>query len=187
MSDANSVISKQEEQCKNALAALRRDLGKVRTGRASAGLLEGISAEYFGARTPINKLGQISTPEPRLIVIQVFDSSAAQPIEKAIQSAGLGLNPNREGSVIRINVPPLTEDSRRDILKHLSKIAEESRVSIRAHRRDGNDALKKLEKDSGITKDEAKKGQDKIQKQTDAYISQVDAALSQKEKEIMEV
>ena len=187
MSSAEQIIQKHDEQCKGALTALKRDFGKVRTGRASAGLLEGIHAEYYGSKTPLNKLGQISTPEARLIVIQVFDAAAAPAIEKAIQAAGLGLNPAREGNVIRINIPPLTEESRREILRHLSKIAEDIRVSIRAHRRDANDAVKKLEKDAGLTKDDSKKAQDKIQKQTDGYIQQVDTAVSQKEKEIMEV
>ncbi len=187
MSDVNQTIAKHDEQCKSAIAALKRDFQKVRSGRASAGLLEGIIVDYYGSKTPLNKIAQISTPEARLIVIQVYDAGAGQAVEKAIQSSDLGLNPNREGNVIRVQIPPLTEQTRKDLAKHLHKLAEEVRVSIRTHRRDANDHIKKLEKDSEITKDDSKRCQDKVQKQTDNYIAQVDQALQAKEAELMEV
>ena len=184
---ADQIVAKHNEQCGATINAFKRDLGKVRTGRASSGLLEGIHVEYYGSRVPLTQLGQISAPEARLIIIQVYDSNAVQSIEKAIQSSGLGFNPARDGNTIRIVVPPLTEESRREIVKHLHKLAEEIRVSIRNHRRDANDAIKKLEKDNTLSKDDVKRTQDKIQKQTDSFITQVDTLLTAKEAESMEV
>ena len=182
-----SVIAKQNEDAKGAVAAFKRELQKVRTGRASSGLIEGIMVDYYGARTALSHMGQISTPEAKLIVIQVYDASAIPAIEKAIHNAGLGLNPSREGSIIRLNVPGLTEESRKELVRHLHKLTEDMRVSIRNHRRDANEIVKKMEKESLATKDEAKKALDKIQKQTDAAISEVDALLAQKEAECLEV
>lgn len=181
------IISKHKTECQAAIAAFKRDLQKMRTGRASASLLEGISVDYYGSKTALGHLGQISTPEARLIVVQVYDASAAPAVEKAIQSAGLGFNPNREGSVLRVMVPPLTEESRKDIVKHLHKDAEEMRISVRNHRRDANDELKKIEKDGILTKDDSKRAQDKIQKQTDEAIAEIDSLLKAKEAECMEV
>lgn len=189
MSDGSAVpaVGKHEEQCKSAIAAFRKELQKVRTGRASAGLLEGVMVDYYGSKTALSHLGQITAPEPRLIVIQVFDTSAVQSVEKAIQSAGLNLNPSREGNNIRVNLPALTEENRREIVKVLTKHAEEMRVSIRNHRRDANEQVKKLEKDGDLAKDDVKRVLDKIQKQTDLAIVEVDKLLAAKEAECMEV
>lgn len=183
----DDVIKKHNEGCASSISAFKRDLSRVRTGRASAGLLEGIHVDYYGSRTPLTQLAQISTPEARLIVLQVYDAGAVQAIEKAIQGAGLGFNPARDGNTLRVTIPPLTQDSRKEIIKVLHKMAEEIRVSIRNHRRDANDLLKKMEKDSELTKDDAKRHQDKVQKQTDASIAQVDSMLAAKEAECMEV
>ncbi|MBL7662907.1 ribosome recycling factor [bacterium] len=181
-----AIISKHDSQSKQTIEAFKRDLQKVKTGRANPSILEGITVDYYGSRTPLQSLGQISAPEPRLITVQIYDASAGQAVEKAINIAGLGFNAVREGNVIRIVVPPLTEETRRDLVKHLHKMAEEIRVSIRNHRRDANDAIKKLEKDSSLTKDDSKRGQDRVQKLTDMHIAEVDKLLAIKEKEILE-
>lgn len=190
MTPANNVedvINNLREECNAAVAAFKRDLQRVRSGRASTGLLEGLVAEYYGSKVPLNQLAQLSTPEARLILIQVYDAGAVQAIEKAIQGAGLGLNPSRDGNVLRVMVPPLTEESRKEIVRHLHKMAEDIRVSIRSHRRDANDLIKKLEKDSVVSKDDSKRALDRIQKQTDASIEEVDGLLKAKEAECLEV
>lgn len=184
---ANEILAKHDDECKAALASFKRDLSKVRTGRASASLLEGVMVDYYGSKTALAHLGQISTPEARIIMIQVYDAGAAVAVEKAIQSAGLGLNPSREGSVIRIIVPPLTEESRREIVKRLHKQGEEIKISVRNHRRDANELVKKLEKDGTLAKDEAAKVLERVQKQTDAAVAEVDKLLQVKEAECMEV
>ncbi len=185
--DGDKVIAKNKELCLGAIAAFKRDLLKMRTGRASASLVEGVMVDYYGQKTTLKHLAQISTPEARLIVLQVYDQGAVASVEKAIQSAGLGFNPSRDGNTVRISIPPLTEDSRKEIVKHLHRAAEEIRVSIRNHRRDSNEEIKKLEKDSVLTKDEAKRAMDKIQKQTDTAVGDVDTQLKAKEAECMEV
>ncbi|HQH26408.1 MAG TPA: ribosome recycling factor [Oligoflexia bacterium] len=185
--DANAVVSEHEKQCQAAIGAFKRELQKLRTGRASAALVEGIHVDYYGAKTALSHLAQISTPEPRQIVVQVYDSGAVVAVDKAIRSADLGFNPMRDGNTLRILVPALTEETRRDIVKHLHKMGEEIRVSIRNHRRDANELLKKLEKAGDLTKDDAKKTLDKVQKLTDQYTQEVDKLLAAKEKECMEV
>ena len=181
------ILSKNDQECKAAIASFKRDLQNVRTGRASGSLLEGIHVDYYGTKTALSHLGQITTPEPRLIVIQVYDGNAAPAVEKAIQGAGLGFNPSREGNTIRIVVPPLTEESRKEIVKRLHKLAEDIKVSVRNHRREANDELKKLEKDGTVSKDDAAKALEKVQKQTDASVAEVDNLLQAKEAECMEV
>lgn len=187
MATTQEVLSKLAEECNAAIAAFKRDLQKVRTGRASGSIIENIQVDYYGTKTALSHLGQISTPEPRLIMIQIYDSGAVAAAEKAIQTAGLNFNPSREGNTIRVMVPPLTEDSRKEIVKRLHKLAEDMRVSVRNHRRDANDAMKKIEKEGGITKDDVTKTSDKIQKQTDASIAEIDKLLVAKEAECMEV
>ena len=183
----SDVLELHKEACKDSVEAFERDLGRVRTGRASTGILQGINVEYYGSKTPLQQLAQLSTPEPRLIMAQVFDAGAAEAVEKAIRSANLGFNPNRDGSTIRINVPLLTEESRRDIVKHLGKMAEEMRISIRNHRRDANDEIKAAEKSGDLGKDDAKKALDDVQEQTDAHIAVIDSKLEEKEAQVMEV
>ena len=181
------ILTLHDNECKGAVTAFKRDLQKVRTGRASGSLLEGIMVDYYGSKTALSHLGQITTPEPRMIVVQIYDTNAAPAVEKAIGSAGLGFNPSREGNTIRVVVPPLTEESRKEIVKRLHKSAEDIKVSIRNHRRDANDGLKGLEKDGTLAKDDAGKAHDKVQKQTDAAIAEVDKLLEAKEAECMEV
>lgn len=185
--DAKEVIESHQLDCDSALEAFKRDLQKVRTGRASSGLVENLPVDYYGSRTQLCHLGTISTPEARLILIQVFDAGAVSAIEKAIQTSGLGLNPSVEGNVVRISVPVLTEEGRRDIVKLLNRSAEDIKVSIRNHRRDANDKLKKGEKQNDLTKDDVKKYLEIVQKQTDEAIKVVDENLKAKEAECMEV
>ena len=181
------VLTEHKNECAGALQALTRELQRFRTGRASPGLLDSVVVDYYGAKTQLMHLGQISVPEPRLIVVQVYDASAAVSVEKAIQNAGLGLNPSREGSTLRITVPPLTEESRKELVKRLHKLAEDVRVSVRNHRRDANDLVKSLEKDGDLPKDDATKLSEKIQKQTDATIAEVDKLIAAKEAECLAV
>lgn len=181
------VLAENKEACEKTVDAFKRDMKKMRTGRANASVLEGVTVDYYGSKTSLGHLGQISSPEPRILTVQVYDQSAVESVEKAILSADLGFNPSREGSTLRINVPPLTEETRREIVKRLHKQAEDIRVSIRNHRRDSNDSIKKLEKGGEITKDDAKRALDQIQKHTDESIKQVDEHLVVKEAECMEV
>jgi len=181
------VLSDHKSACEKAFEAFKRDMKKMRTGRANASVLEGISVDYYGSKTALSHLGQISSPEPRILAIQVFDAGAVEACEKAILSANLGFNPNREGNTLRINVPTLTEESRKEIVKGLHKQAEDIRISIRNHRRDSNDSLKKFEKEGVVSKDDAKKALDKVQKQTDVFIKEIDKHLAVKEAECMEV
>ncbi len=185
MNEATFVrVQKEMEQ---SVAAFRKELGKVRTGRASTALLEGIVVEYYGASTPLNQLATLSAPETRLLVIQPFDRSAMGEIEKAILKSDLGLTPNNDGKVIRVPIPQLTEERRKELVKHVKRIAEEFRVSVRNHRRDAIEQLKEAEKKKEITADDFKHGQDRVQKITDDFIARVDKVLKTKEEEIMEV
>lgn len=175
-----------EERMEKALAALKRDLATLRAGRASPALLERVSADYYGTPTPINQLGSITTPDSRTLVIQPWDKSALSAIEKAILKSELGLNPASDGTVIRIVIPPLTEERRKELAKETKKFGEEAKVAIRNIRRDANDDIKKKEKGE-ISEDESRRHQDDIQKLTDRYVAEVDKILAAKEKEIMEV
>jgi ribosome recycling factor len=186
-SESENIIKSHSERCSHTEQAFKKDLQKVRTGKASSAVLEGIVVDYYGSKTQLSHLAQISTPDARTIMVQVFDSSAVAAIEKAILNSGLGLNPGRDGNALRMSVPPLTAETRKDIVKHLHKSAEEVRVSIRNHRRDANDSLKSLEKDNLIGKDEIKKYLDRVQKQTDDAIKKIDEMLQAKERECMEV
>ena len=170
-----------------SLKALRRDLTRIRTGRASLALLDGIVVDYYGSPTPINQLATLSIPEARQIVIQPWDSQAVPEIEKAILKSELGLTPMNDGKIVRIVLPPLTEERRRELVKVVKKMAEEFKVQIRNHRRDANEMLKELKKEKEVTEDEMRKGQERVQKTTDEYISGVDAIVGDKEKEIMEI
>ena len=185
--DANEVIAQQQQKSQNSITAFKRDLQKLRTGRASASLLEGIMVDYYGTKTALSHLGQVSVPEARQLVVQVYDANAVSSVEKAIKSSDLGFNPARDGNTLRITVPQLTEQTRKEVVRHLHKMAEEIRVSIRNHRREANEQLKKLEKDGELAQDQAKKMLEKVQKQTDTLIAEVDKLLAVKEAEVMEV
>jgi ribosome recycling factor len=182
-----SVISSSEERMKKTVASLKDGFASLRTGRASAALFDKIKVDYYGDKSPLNQVANISIPEARLIVIQPWDKALIGEIEKAIRSSELSLNPSNDGKVIRISIPPLTEERRKDLVKLAKGQAEQSRVSVRNIRRDGNDELKKLLKDASITEDDESKAADELQKLTDSYISKVNQVLDEKEKEILEV
>ncbi len=174
-------------ECEKTVQHFKRDLGRLRTGRANSSLLEGVMVDYYGTQTPLIQLGMINAPEPRLITVQVYDRGAVEAVEKAIQQADLGLNPSRDGSLIRIAIPSLTEDRRKELIKKLHKMAEDTKVSLRNHRRDELDALKKQEKDKQISSDDLRRSTEEVQKIIDKHSSEVDQILSAKEKEMMEV
>ncbi|WP_059170139.1 ribosome recycling factor [Bacillus sp. FJAT-27445] len=181
------VISNTKDKMAKAIQAYTRELASIRAGRASASLLDRITVDYYGAPTPVNQLAGISTPEARLLVIQPYDKSILGDIEKAIQKSDLGLNPTNDGSLIRIAIPQLTEERRKELVKVVKKESEDAKVAIRNIRRDANDDLKKLEKNGEITEDDLRGYSDDIQKLTDDNISKVDQITKDKEKEIMEV
>lgn len=185
--DAKQALTEHEKQCQAAVAAFKREMQQMRTGRASASLIENVQVDYYGTKTALSHLAQITSPEARLLLVQVYDANAVVAVDKAIRSADLGFNPSRDGNSLRIVVPALNEETRKEIVKHLHKMAEDIRVSVRNHRRDANEFLKKFEKDSAITKDESKKSQERVQKLTDQYIQEIDKLLAAKEKECMEV
>ena len=176
-----------EEKMRKAIDALRRELMTLRAGRATPALLDKITVDYYGTPTPISQVANISIPEPRMITIQAWEKTMIAQIEKAILKSDLGLTPNSDGVVIRLNIPQLTQQRRIELVKGVHKKAEENRIAIRNLRRDGNDIIKKLEKEKSISEDEAKKAQEDMQKLTDKYIKEVDQIMSAKEKEILEV
>ena len=183
----HSVIGSCEDRMKKTVVSLKESYAAIRTGRASAALFDKIKVDYYGEKTPLNQTANISTPEARLIVIQPWDKSLIGEIEKAILSSELSLNPSNDGKVIRISIPPLTEERRKDLVKQAKAQAEQSRVAVRNIRRDGNEELKKFLKDKELTEDEESKNSEELQKLTDSYIKQIDTVLEEKESEIMEV
>jgi len=183
----DEVVEELRKEMERTTVALRRDFSHTRTGRASTALLEGITVEYYGTRTPLNQLAGLTAPEPRLLVIQPYDKSALGDIEKAILQTDLRLVPVNDGKILRVPIPELTEERRRDLVKHVRKVAEDYRVSVRNHRRDAIDLLKGMEKDKDITEDDLRHGQETIQEVTKGYIEKIDQILKGKEEEIMEV
>jgi ribosome recycling factor len=181
------VLSQLKGEIEETAARLKKDLAKLRTGRASAALLDGIMVEYYGARTHLNQLASVNVPEARLIVVTPYDKGAIGEIEKAIKGSDLGLNPQNDGKIVRIPIPELTEQRRRDLVKHVRKVGEEYRVSMRNHRRDANEMLKELLKEREIGEDDHRHGHDKVQVLTDAGIEKVEQILKSKEDEIMTV
>jgi ribosome recycling factor len=184
---APDLIKDIEHRMAGALEVLRKEFAGLRTGRASANLLEPVTVEAYGTTVPLNQVANISVPEPRLITVQVFDRSTVKAVEKAIRDAGLGLNPQTEGSTIRVPIPELNSERRKELSKVAAKYAEQTRVAVRNVRRDGMDSLKKLQKDGTLSEDEQKTWADKVQAATDANIKKVDEALATKEKEILQV
>lgn len=184
---APELIKDIERRMAGALEQLRKEFAGLRTGRASANLLEPVTVEAYGTTVPLNQVANISVPEPRLISVQVFDRSTVKSVEKAIRDAGLGLNPQTEGSTIRVPIPELNSERRKELSKVAAKYAEQTRVAVRNVRRDAMDALKKLQKDGSLSEDEQKTWSDKVQGVTDAHIKKVDEALATKEKEILQV
>jgi ribosome recycling factor len=181
------IIELARSEMEKAVEAFRHELTRVRTGRASTGLVEGLQVNYYGAKTPIRQVASLAAPEPRLIVITPYDKTALHEIEKAIQSSDLGLTPQNDGKVIRIPIPELTQERRKELVKHVKKIAEEHRVGVRNHRRDANDMLKDLHKEKKITDDDMRGAEAKIQQFTTDFIDKLDKVLAAKEAEIMEV
>ncbi|OGR93337.1 MAG: ribosome recycling factor [Elusimicrobia bacterium RIFCSPLOWO2_01_FULL_59_12] len=182
-----ALIAQAEEQMKKTLDRMRGDLGTLRTGRASTTLLENVRVEYYGASTPLNQLAAMAAPEPRMLEIRPWDKGSVAEIEKAILKSDLGLTPNNDGNVIRLQIPQLTEDRRKDLIKVVRKMAEEYRVALRNERRDAVERMKKAEKSKEISEDDRSTGEQEIQKLTDLYAKRVDDLLAGKERDIMEV
>ena len=181
--DLNAIRSRMDK----AVSALKEEFAGLRTGRASAGLLEPVQVEAYGSTSPLNAVAAITVPEPRMIAVNVWDKGVVVAVEKAIRAAGLGLNPIVDGTTVRVPIPPLTEERRKDLAKLAGKYAEQQKVAVRNVRRDANDDLKKAEKAGEISQDEQKKMEAEVQKDTDAAIKRIDEALKAKEVEIMQV
>jgi len=170
-----------------AVEALRRDLSKVRTGRASVSILDDVRVDYYGTPTPLNQVGSLTVPEPRLITIQPWEKKLIPEIERAIQKADLGINPTSDGITIRLAFPPLTEERRKEMVKQVKKMGEEGKIAVRSARRDANEALKKLLKDKAISEDDEKRDEKEIQELTDDYVARIDKIVTDKEKELLEI
>jgi ribosome recycling factor len=181
------VLARYRDRMDKAVAALKEEFGTLRTGRASAGLLDQVMVDAYGGHVPINQVGSVSVPDPRSITVSVWDRGVVVSVEKAIRNSGLGLNPVVEGQNLRIPIPPLTEERRRDLAKLAGRYAEQQRVAVRNVRREANDDLKKAEKDGVINQDELKRMEAEVQKLTDEAVGRVDEALKTKEHEIMQV
>ncbi|WKV09102.1 ribosome recycling factor [Thermoanaerobacterium sp. CMT5567-10] len=182
----DELLKNTEEKMKKSIAVLKSELVSIRAGRANPSLLDRISIDYYGTMTPINKLATITAPEPKVIVIQPWDTSKISDIEKAIQKSDLNINPTSDGKIIRLVFPDLTEERRKELVKLVHKKGEEARVAVRQIRRDANDVIKKMDKNGEISEDEKIKKEENVQKLTDKYIKEIDKILEQKEKEIME-
>lgn len=180
-------INKTEEKMKKSVQSLENELKSIRAGRANPAVLDKITVDYYGVPTKIDQMAAISVPEARLLVIQPWDMSTLSQIEKAILASDLGINPNNDGKVIRISFPQLNEERRRDLVKEVSKTGEEGKISIRSIRRDANEKLKTMKKNSEISEDELKTGEDLVQKLTDKYCKLIDEKIKDKEKEVMEI
>lgn len=182
----DEILSEMDQKNGKTIEALEKEFKKMRTGRASTSILDGIKVECYGTQMPLNQIASMSSPESRLLTIQPWDQSVIGDIEKSILKSGLGLTPMNDGKLVRISIPPLTEERRKDLAKMAKKMAEESKVGIRNHRRDANEVFKQLKNDSKISEDEMHKQQDKVQKITDEFIEKIDEMKKEKEKEILE-
>lgn len=182
-----SLVDTCKQNMEKRLKSFENDLMKVRTGRASISMLDGVKVDYYGSPTPLNQVATLSTPDARTITVAPFEKKLIQDIEKAIMIADLGVTPNNDGHVVRLPIPQLTEERRKDIVKNLKKIAEEAKVGMRNARRDANDEVKKQLKDKTIAEDEGKRLEDLIQKQTDSYIKMIDERVAKKEQEVMKI
>ena len=181
------VYSDLKHRMDQSVADFQANLAATRTGRASVHMLDQIKVDYYGTPTPLNQMAQLSAPEPQLIVISPWDPTVLKEVEKAIQTASLGFNPISDGKVIRVPIPPMTEERRRDVCKHINKVLEEHRTAVRNVRRDGNDALKKLAKDKKISEDDEKRALEEVQKMTDGEIRRMEELSQKKEAEVMQV
>lgn len=181
------VYDEMEEKMEKTFSTFSGELRKVRTGRASLTFLDGVSVDYYGTPTPLNQLASLSVPESRLIVIQPWDMNVIKEVEKAILQSNIGLTPNNDGKIIRLSVPPLTEERRKEIARQVRQIAEDYKVAMRNVRRDANETLKQMKKDGDISEDDAFAAKDKVQEITDKFITRIDTAYQEKEKEILEL
>lgn len=182
-----STIKEMREKMDQSVQAFTRNIATVRAGRANPNLLDNVFVEYYGTNTPLNQLANVTAPEARLLVITPFDKTALADIEKAILKADLGLTPSNDGDIIRISIPALTEERRKELVRVVGKYTEEAKIQIRNHRRDANDALRKAEKDGDLTEDELRNGENQVQSETDSYTEKIDELANEKEEEIMEV
>jgi ribosome recycling factor len=185
--NAKEVEANMKTRMDKAITDLQHEMASIRTGRAAISLLDNIRVDYYGTPTPLNQIGNLHVPEPSMITIQPWDVSQIGVIEKAIRVSDLGLNPSNDGKIVRLPIPPLTEERRKDLVKKLHAAAEHHRVSVRNIRRDANDSVKKLLKDKKVTEDDEKRAHDEIQKLTDSYMAKIDQASKSKEKEILEI
>lgn len=183
----NDTVNDAKIKMEKSLLSLKKDLSTIRAGRANPHVLDKISVDYYGTMTPINQMGNVAVPEPRLLTISLWESKFITNVEKAIMKSDLGINPSNDGRVIRLVFPELTEERRKDLVKSVHKLAEEAKVAVRSVRRDFNETLKKMKKASEITEDDLIDGESEIQKVTDEYIKKIDETIKVKEKEIMEV
>jgi len=186
MTDPDELVLEASDKMDGALQALKRELAGVRTGRAHPGLIENLTVDYYGTPTPLRQLAAIAAPEARMLTIQAWDRSAVQAIEKAIRTSDLGLNPAVEGQTLRLPIPPLTEQRRKDMVRLVNAKAEEARVAVRNVRRHTIDDLRKGEKEGGVSKDELKRHEDEVQKLTDSHVAQIDHEYKRKEAELLE-
>ena len=182
-----TVIAHCEEKMLKTIESLKKDFTNIRTGKANPAILNSVMVSYYGVPTPVSQVGSVSVPDPQSIVVKPWDKSILKDIEKAIQQANLGLNPSNDGEVVRIPIPPLNEQTRKDLAKQAKKVAEDNKVAVRNVRRDGMEQLKKLEKDGLITEDELKRYNDQVQKLTDKYIANIDTLAKEKEQDIMSI
>jgi ribosome recycling factor len=185
--DLEIVEGEANEAMEKAVRGLALELQKVRTGRANASLLDGIQVDYFGTPTPLNQLANLTTPDPRLIVVVPYDKGSFQAIEKAIQTSGLGLTPSNDGKLIRVPVPALTEERRKELVKHIHRLAEDHKVGVREARRDALSMLKELESERSVSQDDRRREEKKIQALTDDFIKKIEERISQKETEVLQV
>ncbi|MFW6330822.1 MAG: ribosome recycling factor [Gemmatimonadota bacterium] len=184
---AMPTLKKTREQMEAAVDAMRREFAGVRTGKATPNLLDTVRVDAYGSKVPLNQVATVNTPEPRLIVVQPWDKSLINDIERSIMSADLGLNPSNDGNLIRVPIPPLSEERRKDMVRLLHKMAEEGRISVRQARQEANKAVKQQENDHEISEDEARRQLEEVQKLTDEYIARIDEMMAKKEAEVMEV
>ena len=185
--DAGLVIDEACEAMDKSIRSLRRDLQKVRTGRASTALLDGLQVDYFGTATPLNQLANLTAPDPRLLVVNPYDKSAITAIERAVQTSDMGLTPANDGKLIRISIPPLTEERRKELVKHVRKTAEGHKLGVRDGRREALALLKDMENEAGLPTDDRRRAEKKVQELTDGFVEKIDEIASQKEHEVLEV
>ncbi|MFH1335924.1 MAG: ribosome recycling factor [Candidatus Zixiibacteriota bacterium] len=185
--ELKKIYTETEERMKKGIEAIKKEFASIRTGKATTSLLDGIKVDYYGTLTPLAQVANLGVPDPRLIVIQPWEKKLIPEIVKAIQKSDLGLNPQSDANVIRLPIPTLTEERRKDLVKLVKKLSEDAKVALRNIRRDSNEALKKAEKEKAISEDDSRKGHDHVQKITEEYIEKIEEILNKKEKEIMEI